>query len=168
MPRTLSFWIVATWVSLAGCGRSEAEHAPVVDSVSADEATRLCVMLHEQMAACAPEYIDMSIELRTRYFPAFAEKAASPELRAAMREEGIREAVASGTGPIEAREQRCKEYVAHGRPVLRGDLAQADLCFQKVSCAEKMECVRPSEERRYQDRAKAPATSWPGGVPNMR
>ncbi len=162
--------------SMAGCGPAEhpepAAHpeqpSAGAATLSSEDAARFCVTLHEQMASCAPEFIDMNIDLRSKYFPAFAQKASDPATRAEMRDEGIKEALADGTGPLEPRQERCKQYVEHGPPVPSGDVAQATVCFKKATCAEKMACLRPSQEQRYQDRAKDPGESTPEGAPKMK
>ena len=135
--------------------------------LSSEEGTRFCVSLHEQMATCAAEFIDMNIELRARYFPSFAAKVADPRARAELREEGIQEALTDGTGPLAPRRERCEQYVAHGPAVPSGDAVQARRCFERPTCAEKLSCLRPSQEQRYIDRAKDPSGSTPDGSPRM-
>jgi hypothetical protein len=96
-----------------------------------DQAAAFCVRLHEQVATCPSEFIDMNLELRAKYFPAFAAKIADPAARAEILQQGVKETLADGTGPAEPRRARCQDYVAHGPPVPRGDVAQAETCFQK-------------------------------------
>jgi hypothetical protein len=142
--------------------------SPGADMLPPDEAAAFCVRLHEQVATCPSEFIDMNLELRAKYFPPFAAKIADPAARAEIQKEGVKETLADGTGPVEARRARCQEYVAHGPPVPRGDVAQAETCFQKASCAEKIACLRPSQEARYTARAKDPSESTPQGAPKMK
>jgi hypothetical protein len=138
------------------------------DNLPPDEALAFCVVLHEQLAACAGEFIDMNLDLRAKYFPPFAEEVANPTARAEMRKEGVAEAIADGTGPIEPRRDRCQQYVAHGPKVPRSDVAESAGCFQKASCAEKIACLRPTQEARYAARAKEPGESTPEGAPKMK
>lgn len=74
--------------------------ATAAETLPPEEATAHCVRLHEQLATCSGEFIDMNLELRAKYFPPFAKEVANPEARAEMRKEGIAEAIADGTGPI--------------------------------------------------------------------
>jgi hypothetical protein len=166
-------------VLVVGCGTS-AEQAPraqpapasaqpaLSDNLPPDEAAAFCLVLHEQLAACAGEFIDMNLDLRAKYFPPFAQQVADPVARAEMRKEGVAEAIADGTGPIEARRDRCQQYVAHGPKVPRSDVAESTGCFQKASCAEKIACMRPTQEARYAARAREPGESTPEGAPKMK
>jgi hypothetical protein len=167
--------LVTIAMGLMGCGAGAPEapaapvgHAAAGEVLSPEEATNHCVQLHEQLATCSGEFIDMNLELRARYFPPFAEKLANPADRAEIRKMGIAEAIADGTGPIEPRRERCKEYVEHGPKVPRAEVAVAEGCFQKASCAEKIACLRPSQEERYSSRAKAPGDSTAEGAPKMK
>lgn len=163
-------------MGIIGCGGAAHEEpaAPAGQAASAaetlppEEATNHCVRLHEQLATCSGEFIDMNLELRAKYFPAFAKEVANPQARAEMRKEGISEAIADGTGPLPPRLARCKEYTEHGPKVPRGEVAEAEACFQKASCAEKIACLRPSQEQRYSSRAKEPGDSTPEGAPKMK
>jgi hypothetical protein len=163
-------------VGMIGCGGAAHEEPAATagqastagESLKPEEATNHCVRLHEQLATCAGEFIDMNLDLRAKYFPPFAKEVANPEARAEMRKEGIAEAVADGTGPVEPRRERCKQYVEHGPQVPRGEVAEAEVCFQKASCAEKIACLRPSQEERYAKRAKEPGDSTPEGAPKMK
>ena len=168
--------LVTMMMGILGCGGAPHEEpASVVGQASSaaetlapEEATNHCVRLHEQLATCSGEFIDMNLELRAKYFPAFAKEVASPEARAEMRKEGIAEAIADGTGPLPPRRARCTEYTEHGPKVPRGEVAEAEACFQKASCAEKIACLRPSQEKRYSSRAKEPGDSTPEGAPKMK
>lgn len=112
--------------------------------------------LHEQVVPCAGEFIDLNIELRSRYFPDFAAAAADPAKKAEMRRVGIEEVMADGAGPLEPRQKRCREYAEHGPPTPSGAVPQMEACYAKASCAEKMDCMRPVLEERYSKRAAAP------------
>ncbi len=150
--------------SAAPAGQASAAGA----SLAPEEAADHCVRLHEQLATCAGEFIDMNLDLRAKHLPPFAEKIANPGARAEIRKEGIAEAIADGTGPVEPRRERCKQYVEHGPQVRRGEVAEAEACFQKASCVEKVACLRPSQEERYAKRAKEPGDSTPEGAPKMK
>ncbi len=93
---------------------------------------------------------------------------ANPETRAEIRKEGIAEAVADGTGPLEPRQERCKQYAEHGPKVPRADVVEAEVCFAKTACAEKIACMRPSQEARFAARAKEPGDSTAEGAPKMK
>ena len=168
--------LVTMMMGIMGCSGASHEvpasparqAATAAETLPPEEATAHCVRLHEQLATCSGEFIDMNLDLRAKYFPAFAKAVASPEARAEMRKEGIAEAIADGTGPVEPRRARCKEYTEHGPKVPRGDVVEAEGCFQKASCAEKIACLRPSQEQRYSSRAREPGDSTPEGAPKMK
>jgi hypothetical protein len=175
MKTTLAL-VTMMMMGIVGCGgAAHDEPTAIVGQASSaagtlapEEATAHCVRLHEQLATCSGEFIDMNLDLRAKYFPEFAKQLASPEARAEIRKEGIAEAIADGTGPIGPRQERCKEYTEHGPKVPRGEVAEAEACFQKASCAEKIACLRPSQEVRYSSRAAAPGDSTPEGAPKMK
>jgi|SoiMethySBSTD1v2_1073268.scaffolds.fasta_scaffold20532_3 hypothetical protein len=123
------------------------------DQLTLDQSVDFCVRLHEQVAPCAGEFIDLNIELREKHFPDFAEKAKDPKTRAAMHDEGIKEVLADGTGPLEPRRQRCKEYAEHGPPTPKSAVPKMEACFAKSACKEKVECMRPVLDERYGKRA---------------
>ncbi len=120
--------------------------------LSAAESVDFCVRLHEQMVPCAPEFIDLTMDLRAKYFPEFAQKIATPESRASAKKIGIDEVMADGAGPLEPRRKRCQEYVEHGPPTPRSAPLQMEPCFAKQACGEKIECMRPVMEARFQAR----------------
>lgn len=142
----------ATAAGQPEASKSAAPSRPEVadDSLTQAENVDFCIRLHEQLAACAGEFIDLNIELRTHYFPDFAKRVSTPEARAEARRIGIEEALADGTGPVEPRRQRCTEYCVHGPPTPRSDVPHMEGCYQKPSCADKVECARPILEARYQ------------------
>lgn len=152
------FWFAVACASLFGCASQSAPapastpQASASEPLSTAEAVAFCVRLHEQAAPCAGEFIDLTMDLRAKYFPEFAEKIATPEARAAAKKTGMEEVMADGTGPLEPRQQRCQDYVEHGPPTPRDAPARLEPCFAKAVCAEKIECMRPVMEARFQAR----------------
>ena len=135
--------------------------APGDDNLSLDEATAFCVRLHEQVVTCAPEFIDLMMDLRGHYDPGFQAKFSTPEAKAAAKTEGIAEVKADGSGPLEPRQQRCREY-AQQPPTPRKAPADLEPCFKIGECAQKIECMRPVMEARFRARAESAAAAQPG------
>lgn len=52
-------------------------------------------------------------------------------------------------------------------PEFAREVASPEACFQKASCAEKITCLRTSQEVRCSSRARAPGDSTPEGAPKM-
>jgi hypothetical protein len=125
------------------------------DALPLEEATELCIRLHEEAFVCKEEFIDLVIDLRGKYDPRFAKVLASREGRAAAKAEGLKEAVADGSGELEPRRRKCARYAAHGPPVPKADRPFLQACYTKPSCLERVACMKPVLERRFADRAKA-------------
>lgn len=140
----------------ASAASVDAAPAPSSDALSLEEGTAFCVRLHESVVPCAGEFIDLNIDLRSRYFPEFAQKLSTPEARAEARKLGIEEVQADGAGPLEPRRQRCRGYAQHGPPTPRSAVPPMEVCFAKAACAEKIECMRPVLDARFKARAEAP------------
>jgi hypothetical protein len=119
------------------------------------EARDFCVRLHEEVVPCAGEFIDLNIELRTRFFPDFAREAAEPRRKAEMRRIGIDEVMQDGAGPLEPRRQRCAKYAEQGPPSPRAAVQLMEGCYARSACADKVECMRPVLEERYAKRAQS-------------
>ena len=135
--------------------------APGEDNLSLDEATAFCVRLHEQLVTCAPEFIDLMMDLRGQYDPGFSARFSTPEAKAAAKKEGIEEAKADGSGPLEPRQQRCREY-AQQPPTPRKVPGELEPCFKIADCKQKVECTRPVMEARFRARAAAAPPAQPG------
>nr|UXE46069.1 hypothetical protein Hi04_10k_c5591_00009 [uncultured bacterium] len=131
------------------------------DNLSLDDATAFCVRLHENVVSCAGEFIDLMMDLRGHYDPGFQAKFSTPEAKAAAKKEGIEEVKADGSGPLEPRQQRCREY-AQQPPTPRKAPAELEPCFKIADCTQKIECMRPVMEARFRARAEAAAAAQPG------
>ncbi len=116
-----------------------------------EEATAFCVRLHEQMATCPREFISLLLDLRAQRDPRFAGVFAREGVREAMTEEGVKEVLADGTGPLEPRQARCTEYAANGPPVPSGDPQRAEPCYALSTCEERVSCLQPVLEQRLMD-----------------
>jgi hypothetical protein len=149
--RFLFCFVVLLLVVSCGGGQAPSK-APPSATLTTDQAITMCVQLHQQGARCAPEFAKLNLELRAKYVPEFATALADPAQRAAIEAEAIEEIKADG-GP--AVTERCTEFAkpSWGPLTPRGDAVAADLCYRKVTCDERMSCLRPVIEPRYQYRA---------------
>jgi hypothetical protein len=179
MPSMKNAYALTALLALQACGgtaepppaspASPASAAPSVaassaapsDDLSLDEATAFCVRLHENLVTCSAEFIDMTMDLRGKYDPGFAARFSTPEAKAAAKKEGIEEAKADGSGPLEPRQQRCRGY-AQEPPTPRKAPAELEPCFQITDCTQKIACMRPVMEARFRARAEAAAAAQPG------
>lgn len=118
------------------------------DTLAREAAVDFCVELHEHGARCAGEFLDTLMGLRAKYNPQFAQMLADPERAKMMREEGLKEVAADGTGPIESRRARCGEYVDHGPPTSPQDAAAMRECFALQACGELVQCLSGPLEHR--------------------
>jgi hypothetical protein len=177
MPSMMNAYALTALLALQACGGTAepppaspaqpasttpaaASGAAPSDELSLDEATAFCVRLHEQVVTCAAEFIDMTMDLRGKYDPGFAARFSTPEAKAAAKKEGIEEVKADGSGPLEPRQQRCRDY-AREPPTPRKVPAETEPCFQIADCAQKIACMRPVMEARFRARAEAAAAAQP-------
>lgn len=146
--------IVLASLMFVGCGSSTPSPTPrpsAADPLTTEEGIALCERLHREAVPCAREFIELNIDLRAKYSPQFAEAVKDPAVRAQAVEAGVAEAAHDA----EHARERCTEYVKPqwGPPQPRSDLAVLDSCYAKASCADKMACLRPVIEPRFQYRA---------------
>lgn len=169
MKTALNACALTTLLALQACGGATEPRpahpsppaAPVAaasdEYLSLDDATALCVHLHEEMVSCAPELMDLIIDLRRRYDPSWPANHPTPESEAEAKIVGIEELKDEGTGPIEPRRERCRGY-AQAPKTPRDVPATLDPCFKITDCTQKVECTRPVMEARFRARAEAAAT----------
>lgn len=147
--RTFSSTVFSGLVLLSvGCASTGKPDPSNGAALSHDDATNMCVRLHEQTAQCAEEFIDAVLSLRAKYEPGFSEVLADPKARAEIRAEGLKEAAADGSGPLEPRRERCAQYAAKGPPVPASDPATLEECYKAHDCAAKLACMKPVLEVR--------------------
>lgn len=143
----------ATTPASSPSGAGATESAGGSESLGLEQSIDFCVRLHEQAVPCAGEFIDVILELREKYFPEFAAQMVDDTARARIREKGIEETLVDGTGPVEPRRDRCKEYVVNGPPTPRSVVSEAEACYTATTCEERMGCLRPLLEARFAERA---------------
>lgn len=128
--------------------------------LSFDDATAFCVRLHEELVSCAPEFMDLIIDLRRRYDASWPKNHPTPEAEAEARVIGIEETKEEGTGPLESRRERCRGY-AQAPKTLSDVPAKVEPCFKITDCTQRVECTRPVMEARFRARAEAAAGTQP-------
>lgn len=148
MHRCLTLSLLCT---LAACASSPA--APAEGTAPLEQATAMCVRLHEEAARCTEPFVDQLLELRARYDPAFAQRLADPQQREELRRIGIEETLEDGTGDLARREARCTEYARNGPPAPASDPSTLEACYRLPDCASRVACMRPVLERRFAARA---------------
>jgi hypothetical protein len=139
------------------------ESTAPVEYLSLDEATTLCVHLHEELVSCAPEFMDLIIDLRRRYDPSWPINHPTPEAEAEAKMVGIEETKEDGSGPLGPRRERCRGY-AQAPKTPRQVPAKLEPCFKISDCKQRVECTRPVMEARF--RARAEAAEAAGAQPN--
>ena len=130
-----------------------APEAQQATPLGAEEATAMCVKLHEQGAQCLEPFANLLLELRAKYDPRFAQALATPGTREEIQQAVRQETLADGTGPLEQRTQRCTEYAVNGPPVPASDPQMLERCYALSDCTERVACMRPVLETRFQARA---------------
>lgn len=138
---------------LAACATSPAPAASEEGTVPLEQATAMCVRLHEEAARCTEPFIDQLLELRAKYDPAFAQLLADPQQREEIRRIGIAETLEDGTGDLARRQARCTEYARNGPPAPASDPSTLEACYRQPDCASRVACMRPVLERRMAARA---------------
>lgn len=164
----LGAWLVSCSSSTPPPAAPEPAPAPAAESESPagatssealalEEGTDFCVRLHEQVLPCSEAFIDLIMDLRAQYDPNFAAMMADANTKAEARKTGLEELAADGAGPLEPRRERCRGYASHGPPTPRSAVPRVEACYAMAACAEKVECLRPVMEERFQgfQRAKA-------------
>jgi hypothetical protein len=168
-PSTMSMCALGLWLALQvqGCAGaaepppvSHAQRAAADEYLSLDEATAFCVHLHEELVTCAPEFIDLLLELRARYDVGFAAEHATPEAIAEAKRVGIEEVKEDGSGPLAPRQERCRGY-ARAPKTPRSAPPELEACFAISECTQKIACTRPVMEARFRTRAQAAAGASP-------
>jgi hypothetical protein len=131
--------------------------APDAGTSLADaDAVPLCVELHEHLAKCPAEFIDLMIDLRAKHEPGFAAKVKDPKARADVRKAGIDEAKADGTDNA----AKCEHWVKTGPKTTASDASIMRGCFANDACPKLMTCISPVLERRMG--ARAAENKWDG------
>jgi hypothetical protein len=160
LNNSMNAYVLTTLIALQACGGAVAPRpAPPVSAeadeyLSLEDATALCVHLHEEMVSCAPELMDLIIELRRRYDPSWPVDHPSPDSEAEAKAVGIEELKNEGTGPLEPRQELCRGY-ARSPKTPRAVPATLEPCFKISECKQKVECTRPVMETRFRARAEA-------------
>lgn len=103
--------------------------------LSRDEAISACLDFKPKAVVCKEELADLFAAMAT------------PDRRAKVRERALKEIVDEGTGPIEARRNKCTidvDQKEKGHPpfgiLTRGDLAAAQACDSESNCKERVAC----------------------------
>jgi|GEM_PF-7018655 len=166
MHAALNAIVVTTFIALQTCGSAvqprpaQAVSAAPDEYLSLEDATDLCVHLHEEMVSCAPEFMDLIIDLRRRYDPSWPVNHPTPESEAEAKVVGIEELKNEGSGPLEPRQELCRGY-AQSPKTPREVPATLDPCFKISDCTQKVECTRPVMELRFRARAEAASSGAP-------
>ena len=154
MKRQMGHWFLVL-ACVVGCGSRTAGPGPGQETAAlgAEQATAMCVRLHEQGAACLEPFAELLLELRATHDPRFAGMMSDPAQAEALRQAVRQETLADGTGPLEARTQRCAEYATSGPPVPASDPATLESCYALADCPQRVTCMRPVLEQRFKQRA---------------
>jgi hypothetical protein len=151
MKRRVSHWLLGLACVLGG-GCSTRATAPAAP-LGTEQATAMCVRLHEQGAACLDPFAELLLELRATHDSRFAGMLKDPGMREDLRQAVRQETLADGTGPLEKRTRRCRDYATQGPPVPAEDPATLEACYALADCQQRVACMRPVLEQRFKARA---------------
>lgn len=138
--------MLSTLTVLLLSGGADAGRVAVVADA---DAVSVCIELHQHLAKCPGEFIDLMIDLRAKHEPGFAAKVKDPKARAEIRQGGIDEAKADGADDG----AKCQRWVSTGPKTSAADAATLRECFKVEACPAFMSCVAPVLERRMGARA---------------
>ena len=147
--------VVAGFMVLAmGCGGGKSEtkadqppkaQEPMVAAPGLDESVAHCMKFREQLFLCKDQAIDMLMEERAKANPDFAKMVADAAQKGTMREQGLKELEADGSGAPEPRQAKCKE-MASTMPQqvpesMVKEMKATESCWDKP-CADRANCLR--------------------------
>ncbi len=126
----------------------EEEEAPAAEALSVEDLAVHCVKLAEQAAQCPDDVAALLVQLRVESDPRFASVSQRPGVLESAQEKAKEAVLANGTGPLEARQERCEARAQSAQPVPATEPAELEACEALDDCAQKAACLRPLFERR--------------------